>query len=277
MSDAIIPTPSKKRRIIPLHPHLADLNKNNYKKVAVELEFELADGSRSPNTIPQECFVATQIDVGRLQHELKKLNAQQLHTVTRNFGVIGTLALTKFVCRKGLAIQVSFLESMEKNDISTITNKQKVINTIVWITNTVFHPDFVQRFLHLNDNKNCCNHELGTAVESFWADTYLFYKDIHSNNPHVDKICNNNNNPSVSELELEGLYSVQIDDVCTLSKDTFCKKVLTLLKVRSKMKTNMNLSGKLFSIFMFVSIFVTFLHQPSLFLPYLFASTIRYT
>ena len=240
------PPVKKKRKVKPLPGLLSTLTGEDAWKFHLTEEIDdkkKFDSNDEVNEqlIPAPAIVATSIRLGEETYILDHFNNAQLRELARNIGLTSSSSLTKFQCRKSIAMLAENRKKERNNQVEYVSNTQKSLNSLCRAINIVFSPLF--RFCSLNDKKDRTDHEMKRTVSSFWSDCHDLYNDYITYDDSIHDIINTNEDDDLKELEKGGRMEVCVQDVFNWTQETFKKKIMCLLNVRKVMKTNMHLSG----------------------------------
>jgi len=103
--------------------------------------------------------------------DVNTLNIRQLQSLCTQIGIKHVNHQTKFGCRKAIKILAGFIKQREKDRLPLVLVENLTAN-IMRMTNIVFHSDFVDDFLALNDKKAREEHEFKKMPNDFWKSVY---------------------------------------------------------------------------------------------------------
>lgn len=159
-----------KRKVPPFPPELVgitDANKDQFTTI-----MEIDEGRKSPN-FGKEFLVVSTVRVTNKNGEevvidLNNLLLDHLRKLASNCGVEKYSSLSKFDCRKAMALFFQYQDKLQKQGGHPRTNAAKETSSICRAVNIVFSEMFVTQFLTLNDRKTRKDHEFGTNYKDFW-------------------------------------------------------------------------------------------------------------
>ena len=170
----------------------------------------------------------------------KDLTVNQLQLLCKVFGAKGAGSMNKFDCRKVLGCQycVGKIVDPKDNDCCHVT--------YIVLTNALFHSDFRDKFLSINNSKNREDFETGVGLNNkrLWSDIADWIND-----PTIEDsskwypIDDNVYNGHVKDAIEEGLSLDYTSQLTPVSGNVVSKMVRNLLQVRNKIDSNMQLSG----------------------------------
>ena len=176
----------------------------------------------------------------------KDLTVDQLRLLCKVFGAKGAGSMNKFDCRKALAMRkvlghqycVGKIVDPKDNDCRHVT--------YIVLTNALFHSDFRDKFLSINNSKNREDFETGVGLNNkrLWSDIADWIND-----PTIEDsskwypIDDNVYKGHVKDAIEEGLSLDYTSRLTPVSGNVVSKMVPNLLKVRNKINSNMRLSG----------------------------------
>ena len=176
----------------------------------------------------------------------KDLTVDQLRLLCKVFGAKGAGSMNKFDCRKALAMRkvlgrqycVGKIDDPKDNDCRHVT--------YIVLTNALFHSDFRDKFLSINNSKNREDFEMGVGSNNkqLWSDIADWIND-----PTIEDsskwypIDDNVYKGHVKDAIEEGLSLDYTSCLTPVSGNVISKMVRNLLKVRNKIDSNMRLSG----------------------------------
>ena len=108
-----------------------------------------------------DVLVAKYITVGSVEKnnfkkiDIDKFNYQTVRHIAANFGCKSVSAASKFECRRKMAVRMTSGTVYNLDEIANPVTESadKKVNTYLRVINACFHPDFYDRFVHLNNSK----------------------------------------------------------------------------------------------------------------------------
>ena len=176
----------------------------------------------------------------------KNLTVDQLRLLCKVFGAKGAGSMTKFDCRKALAMCkvlghqycVGKIVDPKDNDCHHVT--------YIVLTNALFHSDFRDKFLSINNSNNHEDFETGVGSNNkrLWSDIADWINDpIIEDSSKWYPIDDNVYKGHVKDAIEEGLSLDYTSRLTPVSGNVVSKMVRNLLKVCNKIDSNMQLSG----------------------------------
>ena len=96
----------------------------------------------------------------------KDMNIDQMCLLCKVFGTKGAGSITKFDYRKALAMQKSLGHQYGVGKIVDPKDNDARHVTYIVLTNVLFHSDFCDNFLSINNIKNCADFETGVGANN---------------------------------------------------------------------------------------------------------------
>ena len=176
----------------------------------------------------------------------KDLNIDQMHLLCKVFGTKGAASMNKFDCCKALAMRKSLGHQYGVGKIVDPKDNDARHVTYIVLTNVLFHSDFCDNFLSINNIKNHVDFETGVGANNkcLWS-----------------SIANWINDPMMEESQKwypidDYVYKGHIQDavdaaisldftshLTPVSGPVIGKMVTNLLKIHNKIDSNMQQSG----------------------------------
>ena len=128
---------------------------------------------------------------------------------------------------------------------ATATAFDLKVNTLMRIVNACFHPDFIEKFLQLNDTKRRKDMEQtgGTSpLKVFWMDVSEFVNDS-LNNPDLSIFLDSKEDEDVYLHEIMTEKQLNLNDFNQGTHKSCAKHMLDMMKCRNKIRASMTRSG----------------------------------
>lgn len=178
---------------------------------------------------------------------LDDLTVPQLRKLAMMFGCKGVGSMSKFHIRYTMGLKKNLNNVYSQSEICNGNNADNNTKNLIRIINTVFHTEFFESFLLINDRKKRKDFETGNGIknENFWVDVSNFCNDLLSTGLDNFLILKNLH---------DHLYESYIDTFidkgyspvnCNQQTAASCLQViLNLIKIRACMIAFMKESGK---------------------------------
>ena len=96
----------------------------------------------------------------------KDLNIDQMHLLCKVLGAKGAGSMNKFDCHKALAMRKPLGCQYGVGKIVDLKDNNAQHVTYIVLTNELFHSDFHDNFLSINNIKNCADFETGVGANN---------------------------------------------------------------------------------------------------------------
>jgi hypothetical protein len=106
---------------------------------------------------------------------LGDITVDNLRKLCTNIGVSNAGSLSKFNCRKAIAIYFRFQESLLNIGIRPTLHALRITSSVCRAVNVVFSADFIEEFKTVNDRKSRQDHEPKNTYKAFWIRAALAY------------------------------------------------------------------------------------------------------
>jgi hypothetical protein len=171
----------KKRKVPPLPLELYSLTDCDCSKFDLVLEI---DKTHRSATFGQEFLVAKSVRVpstnGKVDDpptvfNLGDITVDNLRKLCTNIGVSNAGSLSKFNCRKAVAIYFWYQESLSNIGIRPTSHASGITSSVCRAVNVVFSADFIEDFKMVNDQKSRQDHGTKNTYKAFWICAALAY------------------------------------------------------------------------------------------------------
>lgn len=206
---------------------------------------------------PGPCTVAQYIEIGSeargnyQKTDLRDLGSDAIRKLASNFGCKGTSSASMFDCRLKMAVRKTAGTAYGNLDMPNpvTTAAERKVNTQMRIATTVFLPQFVNRFIKLNDTKQ--RNELEAAGGG--SPYKLFWKDISAtvNDAEQDALIKTllesltgeaeGADPTLRDLAMNGNYN--LSDYNQVDWQVCARTIRDIFKALEKIETAMKQSG----------------------------------
>ena len=252
-------TTKKKRNPKPLPLALACLTVKDKGLFSTAMECDPNPKSLSHG---QEFLVAQAVTVASGEvFLLDKLSIDQTRALARNVGASAVGSLSKYQCRKAIALHFGVITHLESKGLAPTSESSITTSTICGAVNVVFSHEFLPDLLKVNDRKDRTDHESNNTHKDFW----IRATDAHNSVPdpkedldldgllESDDISVMSATDEFTELvipqgdvylsDLQNNSDIDLSVVHNYTSASFRKKITTLFAIRRQMKTNMGKSG----------------------------------
>ena len=247
----------KKRKAKPLPPYLASLTAKDKDVFTIAME---CDPNPKSLTHGKE-FLAVQgvvAPTGEV-YDLNQLSIDQTRALGRNVGASNCGSLSKFGCRKAIAMHFGILKHLEAKGLAPTSESARCTSTICRAVNVVFSKDFLPDLLTVNDRKDRVDHESNNTHKHFWIRATDAHNAVPEPKEDLDDLLGIDDECSVAatdeftdlvvpdgDVHLADLQNNSEIDLSLVHQHTsvsFRKKITNLFAIRRLMKKKMAQSG----------------------------------
>ena len=249
------PKPRAPRASSDLPPKLAGFSFDYKDNLLCAEETDEGAQNRKTSTGTGEVHTAAQFVVFRPgkpneeKFDLKTLNSGQIRKLAQNFGCKTVGSATKFGCRVEMAKRKLMGTAYNNLDIpnATASTHALKVNTMLRLINTCFHPEFIQRFLEINDGKKRKDHEQapgggGSPVKIFWRDVSDYFNDS-LNNDELSMLLYSGADEDEYLHKQKVETNINLNDFNQQTHLTCAKHIMDLMRCRAKIQKNIGKSG----------------------------------
>lgn len=179
--------------------------------------------------------------------DLAEMNSQQIRKMAVNCRIKRGGNMNMYECRRHIAMAIDMGTVYTDNTIANpkTTAEERRVNTLMRITNAVFHPDHVERFIALNDPKKRKDYEAASnsnPIKDFWIQISEMVNDAEKNDDlSVVLQSGAEEDPRLNKFVKDGEFNLN-----DFSAQTFasCQQaMLDLMKAREECVRQMKISG----------------------------------
>lgn len=229
--------PAKKRKTKELPQALSRLTESNFRSI-LKFRLETDTSEKGEVMVAYEAVFDEEGDIVET-YDLNKLTLDHLRILCKKVGVQYVNKCSKFQCRKALWVLANYQNQRIRDGASFSTSADRTSTNIIRITNVLFHHNFFDSFLALNDIKNRLEHETGGLPKNFWCDVADAYNGASEDDDSALQVIIPEEDPHYNEISLMNLEEFDI-----MTSNCIRKKFNALMKVRKVMKKNMTQSGE---------------------------------
>lgn len=173
----------------------------------------------------------------------KDLNLDQLRKLCANVGVTNAGSSSKYKCRQAIASLIRYEQQLQGKGLAPGSHGARTSNSLCRVINVVFGPDFVDRFVTLNDKRDRQDHETKQLCRDFWKEACMAYNDFDPGDADEDYKTTiiTYGDDHLEEYEFDD--DTNLNSANNIEENTMKKKVYALFACRRQMKKDMTQSG----------------------------------